>query len=114
MSDSRNWSGWQPDAAVNTQIRKENNIDSNWKYRQFIQHHGSQIRQYNNSSEGEHIYTNTTPSDNVPYRFTSVFDTSKPGFGYSNSDLKSPYLSREQLNARMVAPIIVLPSGKNN
>jgi hypothetical protein len=31
-----------------------------------------------------------------------------PGYGYSNSDLKNPYLSREQLNARLIAPSINL------
>jgi hypothetical protein len=29
-----------------------------------------------------------------------------PGFGYNTSDLKNPYLTREQLNARLIAPSI--------
>lgn len=41
----------------------------------------------------------------APYRFTSVLDKQRP-FGYSSSDLKELYLTREQLNARKVAPII--------
>ncbi len=55
-----------------------------------------------------HVQSGKTPSDNVPYKFSSIYDTSKPGFGYCNSDLKNPYLSREQLNGRMVAPTINL------
>jgi hypothetical protein len=51
-----------------------------------------------------HCQTNKTPSSNVPYKFQSTFDTNKPGYGYCNSDLKSEYLSREQLNARLIAP----------
>ena len=53
-----------------------------------------------------HVHTGTTPSSNVPHKFNSIYDTNRPGFGYSNSDLKNPYLTSEQLNARMVSPSI--------
>jgi hypothetical protein len=53
--------------------------------------------------------TDKTPSSNVPYQFKSTFDDSTPGFGYENSDLKRLYLSREQLQARMIAPSIQIP-----
>lgn len=36
--------------------------------------------------------------------FKSIFDSSTPGFGYSNSDLKNNYLTAEQLNSRQIAP----------
>ena len=67
---------------------------------------------YNNSEAcyelglDPHVQSGKTPSSNVPYTFRSTFDTSEPGFGYCNSDLKNPYLTREQLNARMIAPVI--------
>jgi hypothetical protein len=57
-----------------------------------------------------HVDSGTTPSDNVPHTFKGIFDTSKPGFGYCNSDLKNPYVSREQLNARLISPSIRLPT----
>jgi hypothetical protein len=41
----------------------------------------------------------------VPFVFASVFDNSQP-FGYESSDLKNYYLSRQQLQARMIAPVI--------
>jgi hypothetical protein len=53
-----------------------------------------------------HVQTGKTPSSNVPFKFKNTFDSSEPGYGYCNSDLKNPYISREQLNARMVAPSI--------
>lgn len=112
MSDSRNFSSWQPDAVVNEKIQQRENIQSNWQYRQFMQHNGRQIMTYNNQEScyalglDPHVKTDKTPSDNVPYQFKGIFDTSKPGFGYCNSDLKNPYLSREQLNARLIAPSI--------
>jgi peptidoglycan hydrolase-like protein with peptidoglycan-binding domain len=42
---------------------------------------------------------------NVPFMYSSVMDTREP-FGYVQSDLKDVYLSRDALQARMVAPEI--------
>jgi hypothetical protein len=112
MADGRNYSSWQPDAAVNNRIRTQEGIQSNWGYRQFLQRNGTQIMNYNTQEYSyafglnPHVTTGATPSDNVPHTFKGTFDTSKPGFGYSNSDLKNPYLSVEQLNARLIAPSI--------
>ena len=47
---------------------------------------------------------NSTPSGNVPILYKSLFDTGAPGYGYQNSDLKNPYLSRQQLEAKMMSP----------
>jgi hypothetical protein len=112
MSDGRNWAQWQADAVVNERIQRQENIQNNWTYRQFLQHNGLQIMKYNTTEScytlglDPHVKTDRTPSDNVPYKFRNVFDTSKPGFGYCNSDLKNPYLTTEQLNARLIAPTI--------
>jgi len=112
MSDGRNYATWQPDAVVNERIQKKEGIQSNWAYRQFLQKNGMQIMNYNSQEAcytlglDPHYDTNATPSSNVPYTFKGTFDTSTPGFGYRNSDLKNPYLTREQLNARLVAPSI--------
>jgi hypothetical protein len=112
MNDGRNYASWQPDAVINKRIQKEENIKTNWEYRQYLQKNAFQIMNYNNSEScyelgtPSHFNTEKTPSSNVPYKFQSTFDTNKPGFGYCNSDLKNPYLSREQLNARLIAPSI--------
>jgi hypothetical protein len=112
MADGRNFAQWQPDAAVNKQIQQKEGITNNWSYRQYLQQNGLQIMNYNTTEAcyelglDPHVQTGKTPSDNVPYTFKSTFDTGKPGFGYCNSDLKNPYLSREQLNSRLVAPSI--------
>ena len=112
MADGRNWAQWQPDAVVNNRIQKKEGITNNWSYRQYLQQNGLQIMNYNTTEAcyelglDPHVETGKTPSDNVPYTFRSTFDTGKPGFGYCNSDLKNPYLSREQLNSRLVAPSI--------
>lgn len=112
MSDGRLWSQWQPNAVVNERIQRQEGIKSNWGYREFLQKNGLQIMNYNTQEAcyalglDPHVTTGTTPSDNVPYKFNGTFDRSKPGFGYCNSDLKNPYLSREQLNSRLIAPSI--------
>jgi hypothetical protein len=112
MADGRNFAQWQPDAVVNNRIQQTEGITNNWNYRQYLQHNGIQIMNYNTAEScyemglDPHVQTGKTPSDNVPYTFRSTFDTSRPGFGYCNSDLKNPYLSREQLNSRLIAPSI--------
>ena len=112
MADGRNFAQWQPDAVVNNRIQQKEGIANNWSYRQYLQQNGLQIMNYNTTAAcyelglDPHIQTGKTPSDNVPYTFKSTFDTGKPGFGYCNSDLKNPYLSREQLNSRLISPSI--------
>jgi hypothetical protein len=112
MADGRNFAQWQPDAVVNNRIQQKEGITNNWSYRQYLQQNGLQIMNYNTTEAcyelglDPHVQTGKTPSDNVPYTFKSTFDTGKPGFGYCNSDLKNPYLSREQLNSRLIAPSI--------
>jgi hypothetical protein len=114
MADGRNYASWQPSAIVNKKIQKSENIESNWEYRQFLQQNASAIMDYNNKETcnylglSAHVPSSNTPSNNVPHKFKSIFDSSKPGFGYCNSDLKNPYLSREQLNSKMISPSIKL------
>jgi len=109
MSDGRNYASWQPDAIINKRIQQQEGIHSNWQYRQYLQKNGQKIMNYNSSEAcydlglNPHIQSDRTPSDNVPYTFRNTFDTSRPGYGYCNSDLKNPYLSREQLNSRMIS-----------
>jgi hypothetical protein len=109
MSDGRNYATWQPDAVVNERIQKQEGIQNNWQYRQYLQKHDIQIMNYNSTEAcydlglDPHVQTDRTPSSNVPYTFRNTFDTSTPGYGYCNSDLKNPYLSSEQLNSRLLS-----------
>jgi hypothetical protein len=118
MADGRNYSTWQPEAVINKRIQKTNDIKTNWGYRQFLQRNGLSVMNYNTLEScydlglDPHVSTNDTPSSNVPHKFSSIYDTNKPGFGYTNSDLKNPYLTREQLNARMIAPSINMKNTK--
>jgi hypothetical protein len=115
MADGRNFASWQPEAVVNNRIRQQENITTSWQYRQYLTNNASEIMKMNSYEACNEMglpssyQTNATPSSNVPYTFKSTFDTSKPGFGYCNSNLKTPYLSREQLQSRMIAPSITVP-----
>jgi hypothetical protein len=115
MADGRNYASWQPEAVINQRIQKQENIHSNWEYREYLTNQALQIMKYNTMQSCYdlglpcHSQTNKTPSNNVPFQFKSTFDNSEPGFGYNNSDLKRLYLTSEQLNARLVAPTIQIP-----
>ena len=118
MDDGRNYASYQPEAVINERIQQQNNINTNWKYRQFLTKNASDIINFNTQEAcytlglSPHVTSDATPSSNVPFVYKSTFDTTNPGFGYSNSDLKSPYLSRVELQARMISHHIVPPSRK--
>ncbi len=114
MSDGRNYSSWQPGAVINEQLREQNNITSNWKYREFLTKNATNIMNTNlilacdNCGACPPKYNgNQNPSSqyNNPYVFSSPLDNSQP-FGYCDSDLKNIYLSRYELQSRMVAPVL--------
>jgi hypothetical protein len=115
MADGRNYATWQPEAVVNKRIQQQENIKTSWEYRQYLTHNGIEIMKYNTSEAcydmglPSHIQTGKTPSSNVPLLYKSTYDNAHPGYGYNNSDLKSPYLTREQLQARLISPSIVVP-----
>lgn len=115
MSDGRIWATWQPEAVTNQNIQTQHNLTTNWAYRQYLQHNGDKIASHDTqlacSALGLPVHFSSTtnnPSNNVPFTFRGTFDTATPGFGYCSSDLKNPYLTREQLAMRTVAPNINL------
>lgn len=120
MADGRTYSSWQPEAVVNNRIQKQEHIVSNWQYRQYMTKNGLEIMKYNTTSAcnelglPSHTQTGKTPSSNVPHLYKSNYDTNNPGFGYNNSNLKSPYLSREQLQGRMISPSISMQEEPEN
>jgi hypothetical protein len=114
MTDGRNYSSWQPEAIVNERIQKKENIHTNWDYRQFMTQNGIEIMKIDNQEAcynlglNPHFNSNKTPSDNVPFMYSSSMDTRNPGFGYPNSNLKNVYLTREQLQAKQFSPSIIV------
>ena len=52
-------------------------------------------------------YDDLTSDFSTPYRNTDIHEKSQP-VGFQPSDLKSMYLTREQLHSRMIAPELTL------
>lgn len=103
------YSSWQPEAKINNKIQASSDINSNWKYRQYIQQNANQIMKYNSMesiySSGNNPYSITSNVVNVPtpFIFSSI---QSPSIGYNNSDLKQDYVKQTQIRSRMVAPSI--------
>jgi hypothetical protein len=109
MQDGRSiLSSWQPEAVINDRILKNNGIKSNWEYRRFLSQNAKEILNHNFQEACNDTGYNMVPPysyADVPYRYEGIEDTTVP-LGVQTSDLKQLYLSREQLDARNVAPQI--------
>lgn len=116
MSDGRALIGaWQPESLENDALIKDAGIKSNWDYRQYLQKNAETVVRrnfiesandfgyYERGPYEKHISGNFVPSvanaSTAPAIYTSV---SQPehSYGYSVSDLKQSYLSRDELNAK--------------
>ena len=111
MSDGRSvTASWQPQATINADLVKQNNITSNWQYRKYLTSHSKEIMEYNfrEASNDVGYYKRQIDIEEPPsgpYTYNSVLDNNKP-YGYQNSDLKQLYLTSEQLNARKMSPMV--------
>jgi hypothetical protein len=98
---------FQPNALISQQIQQESNLNSNWKYRQYMQKNANQIMKYNTMeavySSGNNPYTISNESVNSsPILFNTIHDNSN----YNNSDLKNSFLTKQQFNSRLISPYI--------
>jgi hypothetical protein len=100
MSDGRNYSNLLPDEVINDTIKKEAGISSNWDYRRYLQKNASHIIKHNSQAAISATGLIEDPSNYIPVNFFGNQIPNKP------SDLKSQYMSREQLNARLISPPI--------
>jgi hypothetical protein len=108
------YSLWQPDGSgsTNKKILVNSGINSNWKYRQYMQKNANQIMKYNTmqtiNDSGNNPYSvlNTNTTNNNPHLYKSTHDNNNPVYGFRNSDLKQDYMKKEQMKAKMVSPSI--------
>lgn len=110
MSDGRSIvSNSQSIELLNKKLINENGITTNWKYRQYMIKNANTIMEYNfresSNDTGYIIPLNQKKNEQLilPYTFDSLNDSTKP---HQMTDLKNLYLSREQLNARKVIPVL--------
>ena len=100
------------DFSTNNNMLIKADINSNWKYRQYIQKNANEIMKFNTMqsiySSGNNPYAilNTHATQNVPYLYKSLHDTNNPPYGFRNSDLKQDFINKQRFKSRMVAPNI--------
>ena len=125
MTDGRNYANWQPGGSLNADIRKRENITTNWQYRKYLTENADDIIAINqleacdqccscparytsapshSNTAAIHTTTSNTTPNTTPFLYKSCTDTTEP-YGYETSDLKNLYLSESQLQTRMVTPV---------
>ena len=112
MADGRTiTASYQPEAVLNEHLLREIGVETNWQYRQYLTKNAKEIMKYNclqTSTDSGYLkrYTDLGASTHsTPYVFSSAENNKRPA-GYQSSDLKDIYLSRQQLESRLVAPEI--------
>lgn len=112
MSDGRTiTASYQPEAVLNEHLVREIGVETNWQYRQYLTKNTKEIMKYNciqTSTDSGYIkrYADLDSSSySTPFVYPTYENKQKPK-GYQDSDLKELYLTRDQLQARMIAPEI--------
>lgn len=110
MSDGRTiTASYQPEAVLNEHLLKEIGVETNWQYRNYLTKNAKEIMKYNciqMSTDSGYIkrYADLGSSNySTPFIYPTFYNKEKPS-GYEDSDLKDIYLTREELQARMIAP----------
>ena len=113
MSDGRALvASWQSSSFVDNKYKNDNAITTNWQYRKYLTINADKIikDEYQNSLTDQGYYTKYPFDENsfpTPKMYTSIHEDVYP-IGKENTDLKSMYLSKEQLNSRKITPEIEL------
>lgn len=122
MNDGRALiASWQPEAVDNQNLIRTSGVKSNWEYRKYLTHNAKSIIEMNfEEAANDSGYNNN--GGNNPTMLSSMFSAipkkhaapvhyesyiePESDYGKFDSNLKANYLSREQLAARMVTPVI--------
>ena len=106
----------QSNSVENAKLLQDNNIKSNWQYRQYLTKNAQHVMDSNYRASTDNGFINVpldipqigsnlaTYVQNVPYKFKSIID--KQDENDNQTDLKTAYLTREQLQARKISPVI--------
>ncbi len=109
MSDGRQHTNFDPACKANTKLRQSLGIKNNYDYRQWLINNAKTIMKYNKQKSCDETSDCVTEASNAPktnkYLYQGCADMSTP-YGYETSDLKNLYLSSQQLNSNLSAPIL--------
>ena len=96
---------------INSDIRQQNNITTNWEYRQYLTRNADKIMSHNrlNSCINTGIINDITygTRGEPPHLFDSTMSTERP-FGYQTSDLKEAFIYKRQTEIMKTAPKITV------
>ena len=109
MSDER-YTDWNPACELNNKLIRKSGIQTNYQYRQYMIKNGLKVQQNNLNAAYEQCGGRKFEPDfksfhTTKYLFKSYQDKTRP-YGYETSDLKDIYLSRQELQSRMIAPLL--------
>ena len=108
MEDSTLFTDWDSASKSNDLLKKTSGIENNYDYRQWLIHNGNGVMKTNKikaQNEAGVKYHNSFLSNTKKYIFTGCGDKTIP-LGYESSDLKDIYLSKQQLQEKLSAPIM--------
>ena len=112
MNDGRAYTNFESSSTITQKIMKNNSISNNEEYRRFMTKNASSIMAQNKISnevqsykyvpnnDPNHFILKPVEDKNHPHLYDSVMDQMHP-YGYETNPVKSQYLSRETLNARV-------------
>jgi len=118
MNDGRSITAtWQHDAVTNAKLIEDNQIRSNWEYRRFLTLNAAGVMEQNfressndlgyncRFATAPDIQSNQFDGTFTPALYSSVQEN-KSVLGRTISDLKTNYLTREDLQSRKFSPVI--------
>lgn len=109
---------WQPESKHNADLLVKNGITTNWQYRKYLTNNAKDIMEYNyresvndqnekiRNAEPPQIQSNEVIGFNNTPRLQENMSDMTHRFGKPTSDLKNRYLSREQMDALKISPVI--------
>jgi len=107
MSDGRSiTASYQRNTVENQAIKNKNKIQTNWEYRRYLQNNANEVLKQNfreSSNDCGYFQRHADPTTlenrqgkGYPYLYSQLLDSTRPP-KYEDSDLKSVYLSQQQL-----------------
>jgi len=108
MTDGRTFTAWGSSYAMNETFKKTENISSNRVYKEYLIRNTDNIMKYNKSHAFNYncgVPVNQSTYHGTPYVFKNSHDKSRP-YGYADSTLKNMYLSRQELQSKMISPFL--------
>lgn len=91
MSDGRNFVNYQPAAVVNETLRRNENLQTNWSYRKYLQANADAIRNFDWTVANRQCSNYPLQTEVATNRPPRLFSASDP-YGMSTSDLKNDFM----------------------